>query len=201
MGLKTETGSITLGDNTYTATKVYLDCEGGGGSGDKDMLQQRVDATNSCNRLFYQYTGDNVDYIANLDTSNVTSMSYMFYNSSKLTTIPILDTSKVTNMIYTFYGCSSLTAIPAFDVGNVTNMSNAFDNCTNIEEIHMINIGASLSISDCTKMERDALLEVLGNLKDLTGVITGRLSLGSTLLAKLTEEDKAIATNKNWVLA
>ena len=65
----------------------------------------------------------------------------------------------------------------------------------------MTNIGVNLSISPCTKMERKAILEVLGNLKDLTGQTSRTLTLGSTLLAKLTEDDKLIATNKNWTLA
>ena len=238
-----------------------------------DMLQKRIDLTNSCAKLFYNYEGDNVDFIAGLDTSNVTSMSYMFNQCTKLTTVPAfdtsnvtsmsymfntcgklttipeldtsnvttmqgmlqdcrnlttvpeLDTSKVTNMYYMFYYCTNLTTVPAFDTSKVTNMGGMFYHCTklttvpafdtsnvtsmssmfrdcwSIEEIHMINIGTNLDIHDCTAMEREALLEVLGNLKDLTGATSKKLTLGSTLLNKLTDDDKAIATNKNWTLA
>ena len=136
-----------------------------------------------------------------LDTSKVTDMGYMFRNCRNLTTIPLLDTSKVYNMTYMFRGCRSLTTIPQLDTSNVTNMYNMFYDCTNIEQIHMTNINADLTISDCTKMEKDAIVEVLNNLKDLTGSTGKTLRLGSTLLAKLTEEDKLIATNKNWTLA
>ena len=166
-----------------------------------DMLQKRIDQTNSCAYLFYYYEGDNVDFIAGLDTSNVTSMSNMFYSCPNLTTIPQLDTSNVTSMESMFYFCTNLTTVPQLDTSNVTNMNSMFTYCPNLTKISMLNIGANLSISFCTKMEREALLEVLGNLKDLTGQASKRLTLGSTLLNKLTDEDKAIATNKNWTLA
>ena len=136
-----------------------------------------------------------------LDTSKVTFMHGTFSSCRSLTTIPQLDTSKVTDMSYMFRECPSLTTIPQLDTSKVTNMRYMFYNCANIEQIHMIHISTDLDISSCTKMEREALLEVLGNLKDLTGLTSKKLTLGSTLLAKLTEEDKLIATNKNRTLA
>ena len=63
----------------------------------------------------------------------------------------------------------------------------------------MLNIGTYLNISSSTKFTREALLEIIGNLKTVTSTKT--LTMGSTNLAKLTEEDKAIATNKGWTLA
>ena len=64
----------------------------------------------------------------------------------------------------------------------------------------MININANLKISHSTKFTRDALLEILGNLKPQTSA-SKTLTMGETNLAKLTDEDKAIATNKGWTLA
>ena len=132
-------------------------------------------------------------------TSNVTNMNKMFYYCSSLTSVPLLDTSKVTYMNSMFYYCSSLTSVPLFDTSNVTDMNNMFKNCRSLETIHMLNIGANLDISSSTKFTREALLEIIGNLKTVTS--TKRLTMGSTNLAKLTEEDKAIATNKGWTLA
>ena len=75
-----------------------------------------------------------------------------------------------------------------------------FSYCSSLEEIHMININVNLNISSSTKFTREALLEILGNLKAQTSG-TKTLTMGSTNLAKLTDEDKAIATNKGWTLA
>ena len=133
------------------------------------------------------------------DTSKVTSMNGMFNGSSSLTSIPLFDTSKVTSMDFMFDGCSSLTSIPSFDVSKVTRMYYTLRDCSSLETIHMINIGTDLDISSSTKFTREALLEIIGNLKTVTR--TMRLKMGTTNLAKLTDEDKAIATNKGWSLA
>ena len=134
-----------------------------------------------------------------LDTSNVTNMSYMLSHCSELTTIPLLNTSNVTTMRNMLFQCSKLTTIPAFDVNNVTDMAYMFTADYNLKSILMTNIGANLDISVSTKFERSDLLVILNNLKTVTEAKT--LTMGATNLAKLTEEDKAIATNKGWTLA
>lgn len=158
------------------------------------------------------------------NTSKVTNMANMFYSCYKLTTIQQLDTSSVTNMTNMFNGCQNLAVIPQFDTSNVTIMESMFNSCmklkiipqfniskvtnaegmflwcSNLEIIHMININANLSISSSTKFTREALLEIIGNLKPQTSG-SKKLTMGSTNLAKLTDEDKKIATDKGWTLA
>ena len=136
--------------------------------------------------------------VPELDTSKVISMTQMFYGCDGLTSIPLFNTSKAVDMAQMFAYCSNITEIPAFDCSSVKNMTNMFNNCASITKIHMKNISASINLSSCTKMTRDALLEVLNNLNTVT--LSYKLTLGTTLLAKLTEEDKAIATNKGWTL-
>ena len=133
------------------------------------------------------------------DTSKVTNMGSMFSNCPSLTSIPSLDTRNVTNMEFMFVGCSSLRSIPSFDVSEVTRMYYMLRDCSSIETIHMINIGADLDISPSTKFTREALLEIIGNLKTVT--TTKTLTMGDDNLDKLTNEDKAIATNTGWTLA
>ena len=133
-----------------------------------------------------------------LDTSKVTIMDSMFSYCSKLTSVPLLDTSNVKSMHEMFSQCTRLTSVPSFDTSNVEDMGYMFDGCSNLETIHMINIGDSLDIHSSTKFTREALLEIIGNLKTVTS--TKKLKMGATNLAKLTEEDKAIATNKGWTL-
>ena len=134
-----------------------------------------------------------------LDTSKVTNMYYMFHNCQALTSIPQLNTGNVTNMYGMFNSCSNLTTVPALDVSKVTNFSGMFYNCSNLKSILMTNIGVNLDISASTKFERSDLLVILNNLKTVTS--TQKLTMGATNLAKLTDEDKAIATGKGWTLA
>lgn len=169
-------------------------------SEDGTLLKNLLDATKSTNYLFNNYTGTSVDgLISYIDTTNVTNMSYMFVGCNKLTSIPLLNTSKVTDMRVMFRGCSNLTSIPQLDVSNVTDMNYMFDSCTKLEEIHMTGMKVAFDISESTLFTREALVEIINNLATVTS--TPRLRMGATNLAKLTDEDKAIATNKGWTLA
>lgn len=134
-----------------------------------------------------------------LDTGKVNKMTSMFEYCEKLTTIPLLNTSNVINMNYMFSGCNQLISVPALDVSKVTSFYQCFAACYNLKSILMTNIGADLDISNSTQFEREDLIVVLNNLKTVTSTKT--LTMGATNLAKLTDEDKAIATNKGWTLA
>ena len=136
------------------------------------------------------------------DTSNVTKMESMFSSCISLTSIPQLNTNKVKTMRNMFYNCSKLTTIPQLDVSNVVNMNDMFYNCSNLKTIHMINMKVNFDISSSTKFTREALVEIINNCYDVTTLNkTAKLTMGSTNLAKLTDEDKLIATNKGWTLA
>ena len=134
-----------------------------------------------------------------MNTSNVTDMTKMFYSCYKLTTVPLYDTSKVTRMDEMFWHCSDLQTVPAFDCSNVTNMNNMFASCRSLKSILMTNIGVSLNISASTLFDREDLVLILNNLKTVTTEKV--LTMGATNLAKLTDSDKAIATDKGWTLA
>jgi hypothetical protein len=58
-----------------------------------------------------------------------------------------------------------------------------------------------LSLNTSYYLEHDSIVNMLENLADLTGSTAKTSSIGSTNLAKLTDEEKAIATNKNWTLS
>ena len=134
------------------------------------------------------------------DTSNVIQMRSLFENCTSLTDVPEFNTSNVTDMYAMFYSCYNLAIIPAFDVSNVTDMGYMFESCTSLAEIHMQNIGADLDIHYSEVFTTEALNEIIGNLKTLNGE-TKTLTMGANNLAKLTDEDKAVATNKGWTLA
>ena len=147
--------------------------------------------------MFYSCT--NLTAIPKLYTSNVTDMGRMFYYCRNLTTVPQLDTSNVDNMNMMFSNCNKLMIIPQLDTSNVSGMYNIFNNCSNLTEIHMTGMKVDFDISSSTKFTREALVEILNNLATITSTQT--LTMGSTNLSKLTDEDKAIATNKGWTLA
>jgi surface protein len=137
--------------------------------------------------------------IPELDTSNVTNMSGMFNACYHLQSIPELNTNNVTDMSSMFYSCRSLQTIPELNTSNVTNMGSMFQTCSSLQRIHILNPAVSFSISSSNMFQREDLLTILNNLATVT--TTQTLTMGSTNLAKLTDADKLIATEKGWTLA
>ena len=187
-------------------------------------LKKLLDATKSAYYLFYRYKGNTVNglityndtsnvtnmsnmfsdcssliSIPQLDTSNVTNMRSMFYHCTVFANIPQLDTSNVTDMAYMFNNCPWLTSIPQLDTSNVTDMRSMFSGCFRLKSILMTGMKTSFNISVSTQFETSDLVTILNNLATITSTET--LTMGSTNLAKLTDEEKAIATNKGWTLA
>ena len=182
-----------------------------------------IDTSNVTDMTSMFYVCENLTTIPELNTGNVTKMDSVFYYCSKLTAIPALNTSNATTMISIFRECSELITIPELNTSNVRNMRNMFAGCTrittipkldasnatdmgsifyrcrNLTEIHMTGMKVSFDISSSTKFTHEALVEILNNLATVTSTQT--LTMGRTNLAKLTEEDKVIATNKGWTLA
>lgn len=193
--IRTKTGT-TQPINAQNFSTEILNIPTGGGNTLKNLL----DATKSCYYLFNSYKGTSVDdLIQPNDTENVTNMSSMFVYCDNLTTIPQFNTSKVKRIDGIFYNCSNLTTIPALDVSQVKYATNSFINCFNLKSILMTGMKVKFDISASTKFERADLLIILNNLATVT--TTQTLTMGATNLAKLTDEEKAIATNKGWTLA
>lgn len=157
---------------------------------------------------------------SNWDTSQITSMHSTFQNCNKIEWLNSAnwDTSNITSFQATFINCSRIKWLDAtsWDLSNVTNFAiTTFIGCgyltslignRTIEEVISNNIGAlnglKISISLVyINIDRASLRAVINGLADLTGQTTQTLTLGETLLAKLTNEDIAVATAKNWTIA
>ena len=157
------------------------------------------------------------------DTSNVTTMGNAFQACTSLTEIPQFDTSNVTTANATFYGCSSLITIPELDFGKVITVNSLFNGNTKLTTLGGFkNLGKAytqkttgysnyaLTLSACTALTHDSLMNIINNLYDLNvtynvagggTLYTQKLILGATNLAKLTDSEIAIATNKGWTVS
>lgn len=155
-------------------------------------------ATNTQGMFYYC---NQLAAVPEFDTSSVTNMSFMFYYCSKITSVPEYDTSNVTNMSNLFKGCSQLESIPLFDTSKVNDMSNMFFGCGKLTNLGgFIGLKARLDLSGSPLLTHDSLLNVINEAADVTAS-PKTLTLGATNLAKLTDEEKAIATSKGWTLA
>ena len=191
----TENGVYDVAGEAYKPVRVNVPQTAQSGT-----LKALLDATQSASYLFTSYTGTSVDgLITPSDTSNVTNMLGMFSSATNLKTIPELDTSHVTNMQYMFYRCSALITVPALDASNVTDMSSIFGYNQKLTSIGMYGFTRSIDISP-TALKHDALVAFL-NQAGTAYDSNQKIEMGSAKLALLSDEEKAIATNKGWQLA
>lgn len=215
----TENGVYDVVGEAYNPVRVNVPQTAASGT-----VKTLLDATKSGYYLFYRYNGSSVDGLISFnDTANVTTMYCMFQFCSNLTTIPALDTSKVinmqamfgdsnaltsipeldtsnvTNMQAMFAECRALTSIPALDTSKVTNMQGMFDGCKKLASIGIYGFTRSIDIS-ATALGHDAIVAFLNQAGTAYNSYQ-KITMGSAKLALLSDEEKAIATNKGWTLA
>ena len=181
--------NFTISDNVTSLSQAFIDCK-------------------------------NLTSIPLLNTSNIIDMYQAFSGCEKLVSIPQLDTSKVTNMGYLFNDCVALKTVPLLDASSIKAINIAFRGCEELIEMGGLkNLGKAytqrkqnyapycLSLAAANKLTHESLMNVINNLYDLNlsyNVADGgtlyrqQFNVGTANLAKLTEDEIAIATAKGW---
>ena len=126
---------------------------------------------------------------------------YVFTNCTSLINVTIPNNVKSIGG-YMFNGCTSLVSVT---IPNSVRFIGGymFNGCTNLTSVTLgdgFNCNG-LDLSPSTKYSVDTLVAMLTALADRTGQTAYTLTLGTTNLAKLSDAQKAIATDKNWTLA
>ena len=162
------------------------------------------------------------------NTIKVTQMPNLFLNCSSLKTVPLFDTQNVTNMSTMFTACISLKLVPLFNTIKVNNIGLMFSNCSSIQHIPAFNTPAITPTAgqdfggigqNCTSLDRcemifsrnvtitnaqlsrTALVEVFNNLVSRTSTTSATINItGNWGASALTAGERAIATDKNWVI-
>ncbi len=141
-----------------------------------------------------------------LDFSQCVNLLDVF-SESGITKLKKIDaratTSGFNGMANMFYNCRKLESIDEFYPSVNTKFSGTFSTCYGLTKIIFMSEIAvdGLAISHCSKINKESLMSILNQLKDYTGTGTTKtVTLGTTNLAKLTDAEKAIATQKGWTL-
>lgn len=97
--------------------------------------------------------------------------------------------------------CYSLTEFTFPNTFVSLGSATQFQGCINLKTINLItNWRWSLNVKDCP-LYHECIIDMFNKLKDLTGENSLTLTIGANNLAKVTDEEKLIANNKNWILA
>ena len=146
--------------------------------------------------------------VSHFDTSKVTDMRQMFRVCQALTSLDLshFDVSNVTLINQMFNNCYSLKSlnISNWIMSKVTTTFAMFYSCGELETIvcnglQLPDIDMSdIYLNNCPKLTVDSIVGLLNALPQSTHNYS--FQIGQVNIDKLSEEQKAIATNKNWRL-
>lgn len=104
----------------------------------------------------------------------------------------------VDNCVESWSGCSSLTS---FDTSEMRLKPHTacpgFSGCTNLVKFNASTMNEYFSLKDSNKFTEQGLVDMFNTLQTVS---SGGCEIGATNLAKLTDEEKKIATDKGWQL-
>lgn len=144
------------------------------------------------------------------DSSQCTYMGYSFFQAA-VKYIEVLDVSNVrgnTGLYQMFYSASDKNALERIDKFIIAEDTSPFFLTfqLNFTLNHCVFEGViasnGLVVNTCP-LDHESLLSIVNCLKDYSTDTSGtvwKVALGATNLAKLTDEEKAIATGKGWTL-
>lgn len=171
-----------------------------------DVSKWNTSSATNMEWMFCRINATKLD-VSNFNTSNVTNMHAMFIGNSSLIQLDVsnFDTTNVLN-INTMFACFDVCEelnINGLNLTRCTSMNNTFIysnfkviRCDGLKlpDIDMSKIGLNHS----TALAVDSIVGLLNALPQSDKGYS--FQIGSDNIAKLTDEQKAIATNKGWTL-
>lgn len=182
-----------------------------------------LDTTNVSDYIEFIKGCISIKTIETLDTSRGTDFDEMFSGCISLRSIPTLDTSRANSMVDMFKSCHALASVPPLHTERITTLDLFEDSgITALVNLAVSEITTTLSFENMkaltrvslscngwegcnitfsgTCLSRDAYVEFFQSLPTISNEYT--ITLGSIIggATALTAEDRAIATNKGWIL-
>lgn len=142
-----------------------------------------------------------------LDLSQCSSMNSCFAYS-QFVRLGVIDTRNANSLGSLFTGCSSLETIDLLllkEDGSQT-LTSVLSYCGELKNLEIEGvIGQNgFNVQWSNKLTHDSLMSIINALQDKSADTSGTewvVTIGTTNLAKLTDAEKAIATQKGWSLA
>ena len=168
-----------------------------------------IKPTHSANYIFcgaQKLTGDFQQLLDNcgveFDLSGLPGLQSVF-ESSHFSSFPTIDCSNVTNAMSLFANCNRLETIEKLIVHKNLSLHGAFTQCRELKNIVIEGEigGSNLLFTHSSKLTNESIQSIIDALEDKTGATARTLTFHATVKAKLTEEQIATITAKNWTLA
>ena len=137
--------------------------------------------------------------------SVIANISGILRNCNKVEMVDFSECDlKLRNVQYSFVGCSVLkTIFGELDFSENDVFVSPFGGCNLLEEIRLKpnSLKLSLSFSNSPKLSANSIQSIIDGLADLTGQTAQTITWHKDIEAKLSEEQKAQITSKNWTIA
>ena len=171
-----------------------------------DSLGKRIVSSNehSMNYMFQSATGVE-KIILRTQQKDVVTTWYQTFNKTSakeidISEFPVLIKS-ATQTFYHNYNVEVIKGEFRFsdDVSNITNM---FGSTTNLKEVRFAKntIKLSIAFAQSPLLSDDSIQSIIDGLMDLTGQTAQTLTFHADVKAKLTAEQIATITSKNWTI-
>lgn len=140
-------------------------------------------------------------FTVTFNNADLTGDTYGIFQGGAVSTVSVASgkSCKVGRMGNAFRHCTHLTSVTGLDFSSCNNMGSCFMGCTALKTLDCTGIHVSFDISASAQFEESDLVTIINNLETVSTAQT--LTMGSTNLAKLTQDEILVATGKGWTLA
>lgn len=139
--------------------------------------------------------------VPHFNTEYVTNFNNTWAGCDSLLTIPPLNFKSATNISGCFSDCHSLTTLPYMNLASVTDTTNAWIGCSSLTTLGGFGaIKVDMDLSNSLDLTVESIMNVINQAANIMGTHK-TMTFGAENLNKLTDEQKAVATNKGWNLA
>lgn len=158
-------------------------------------------ATNlNINNITFNFDGGNSYYLYGIFISNRSNQL------PEKITVNIADTTAQLNLEYWFSPDMDQNDYPEIDLTNVgVQQVNNFLGFSDFPNFHnfkgIINLNADLDLSKAINLNNESVYNVINKAADLSGKDSKTITFASSVFNAITEEQKTLATSKNWSLA
>lgn len=149
------------------------------------------------NNLFYNCKV--LESIEQFNVSSATNLASLFAKSNNLKSVDFVNsTSKVTNFNKLFSWKTVLETVKGLDLSSATNVTNMFLGCSNLKNITFVenSIKINFNLGSSSLLSNESIQSLINGLA--TVETAQNLTIHSDVATKLTDEQKATISSKNW---
>ena len=149
------------------------------------------------NNLFYNCKV--LESVEQFNVSSATSLASLFAQSNNLKSVDFVNsTSKVTNFSGLFAGKTVLETAKGLDLSSATNLASMFASCSNLKNITFVenSIKINFNLGSSSLLSNESIQSLINGLA--TVETAQNLTIHNDVATKLTDEQKATISSKNW---